>query len=158
MTHWAQSIINNTLNERQDTPGQTFVARGNMRVETRRMHNLQEVAQCMRNLRGRGWCALVDKLCPLSDSEWPDEHVLMAEKVDGRTSYHLRWDGQAWLLATISREDSGQHWIFTHKLARIGGGSLTYEVAWKPDEQGILRPHVSRLVDVHDIQTEEEPV
>lgn len=112
----------------------------------------------LRSFGGAGWACYVSRVgtngarIDVADgSQLPDGKVLWAELVNGAESLHLRYVGPRWHATHFERVPAGTegatHWIFTHAMAREGGGELRYEVAWRMEDDA-WRPWAARLAGV----------
>ncbi len=109
-----------------------------------------------REFDGHGWACTTDSVhddVRGAELGGDDKMLLWAElcRRDGR-SLHLRHVGDdRWAAHEIVvAPGEGEDLIVSHRLARIGGGALLYEVAWRRDDEGIYRPWASRFAGLEE--------
>lgn len=99
----------------------------------------------LRAFGGRGWVCFTDEVVEPDDAaSLRDGIPLSAELCTAGESLHLRQEGSGWRLVRMATREGSDHLVFTESRERLGGGTLTYEVAWRRDEAA-WRPWCARL-------------
>ncbi|MDI9631257.1 MAG: hypothetical protein QM311_07355 [Acidobacteriota bacterium] len=101
--------------------------------------------QALKDFGGRGWVCFTDEVVELDGAALQRGGIpLSAELCTEAESLHLRQEGSGWRLVRMATREGSEHLVFTERRERLGGGTLTYEVAWRRDED-TWRPWCARL-------------
>ncbi len=153
--HWSDELLRTSIG--------SDPRRGRLEFTPRTFETPEEALAALREHGGQGWICLASELRLIPADGFPEAGVpLWAELVDsaGR-SFHLRqvsgrWQGHTIVSAPPTANE--EHLIFEHRLARIPRGSMSYEVAWRreddegnPSSQAIWRAWAYRFTGMEDV-------
>ena len=149
MTTWMNSLIEENIKKL----GQTYF-RGAFSVKTESFSDPEELKKYIVDFKGTGWCSFTDKVVKIDkDYRWNEEgFIIAAELSKNNESIHVRTERDGWVVKRllITEDPNGEHWIFRQKFLARYNKIISYEIAWKKDDEGIWRSWNSRFVSMKE--------
>lgn len=154
---WASSVL-----KKRGLPGYQM---GRLAFESRIVDHLDDARKALEDFGGAGWICFASAVAEVTEGKVPQGTPLCAELFretkGGTESMQLRQEGSGWRVVkwnrTDERPDGTDHRLVEHRLARIGGGELHYDVAWRRDDEGNWRPWAARLKNARATDPMEGP-
>lgn len=140
--HWSTEILKDS--------SLSVPAGDGLEIEVLRFIGSDAGRAALLSFGGHGWVCLASEVFVGKPADLPDGQILNGELVgDDGTSLHVRRCSEGYIAHRIHRATKcADQLIFLHSLATVQRGTIHYEVAWRPDDEGVWRPWASRLAQV----------